>query len=373
MFHNYKIRNLNIKLIIAAFLLTLIGLAVVTSANSDYMKNQILGMALGLAAMTVVAMIDYDFILQFSWLYYVGAIVSLLLVLVLGVERGGAQRWIRIAGFSISAIGAFQGIVDSLFCLYSHALEDEINTPKCLVKLAFLAGIPLVLILKEPNLSTTIVTFLIIAAMIFMAGLDYRIVGIVLAVAIPLVILIVLLVLSGHGGFLEGYQGNRILAWLRPEDYPSLAYQQQNSIMAIGSGQITGKGLFNDAFDSVKNGNFISEPQTDFIFAVAGEELGFAGGIVIVLLLAIITVECFLTARKAKDLSGKLICSGIGAWIGFQSFVNIGVVTGLLPNTGLPLPFVSYGLTSLVSLYIGLGLVLNVGMQAKNRNRRSGI
>ena len=99
MFHNYKIRNLNIKLIIAAFLLTLIGLAVVTSANSDYMKNQILGMALGLAAMTVVAMIDYDFILQFSWLYYVGAIVSLLLVLVLGVERGGAQRWIRIAGF----------------------------------------------------------------------------------------------------------------------------------------------------------------------------------------------------------------------------------------------------------------------------------
>ena len=251
--------------------------------------------------------------------------------------------------------------------------EDEINTPKCLVKLAILAGIPLVLILKEPNLSTTIVTFLIIAAMIFMAGLDYRIVGIVLAVAIPLVILIVLLVLSGHGGFLEGYQGNRILAWLRPEDYPSLAYQQQNSIMAIGSGQITGKGLFNDAFDSVKNGNFISEPQTDFIFAVAGEELGFAGGIVIVLLLAIITVECFLTARKAKDLSGKLICSGIGAWIGFQSFVNIGVVTGLLPNTGLPLPFVSYGLTSLVSLYIGLGLVLNVGMQAKNRNRRSGI
>ena len=97
------------------------------------------------------------------------------------------------------------------------------------------------------------------------------------------------------------------------------------------------------------------------------------GGIVIVLLLAIITIECFLTARKAKDLSGKLICSGIGAWIGFQSFVNIGVVTGLLPNTGLPLPFVSYGLTSLVSLYIGLGLVLNVGMQAKNRNRRSGI
>lgn len=373
MFHNYKIRNLNIKLIIAAFLLTLIGLAVVTSANSVYMKSQILGMALGLAAMAVVAMIDYDFILQFSWLYYVGVVGILLLVLLVGDDAGGAQRWIDFGFIRFQPSELSKVLLILFFACMLMRWEDEINTPKCLVKLAILAGIPLVLILKEPNLSTTIVTFLIIAAMIFMAGLDYRIVGIVLAVAIPLVILIVLLVLSGHGGFLEGYQGNRILAWLRPEDYPSLAYQQQNSIMAIGSGQITGKGLFNDAFDSVKNGNFISEPQTDFIFAVAGEELGFAGGIVIVLLLAIITIECFLTARKAKDLSGKLICSGIGAWIGFQSFVNIGVVTGLLPNTGLPLPFVSYGLTSLVSLYIGLGLVLNVGMQAKNRNRRSGI
>lgn len=373
MFHNYKIRNLNIRLIIAAFVLTLIGLAVVTSANSAYMDNQILGMALGLVAMTVVAVFDYDFILQFSWLYYAIAIVSLILVLVLGVERGGAQRWIRIAGFQFQPSELSKVLLILFFACMLMRWEDEINTPKCLIKIAVLAGIPLFLILREPNLSTTIVTFLIIAAMIFVAGLDYKIVGIVLAVMIPLVILIILLVLSGHGGFLEGYQGNRILAWLRPEDYPSLAYQQQNSIMAIGSGQITGKGLFNDAFDSVKNGNFISEPQTDFIFAVAGEELGFAGSVVIVLLLCVITIECFLTARKAKDLSGKLICSGIGAWIGFQSFVNIGVVTGLLPNTGLPLPFVSYGLTSLVSLYIGLGLVLNVGMQAKNRNGRSGI
>ena len=262
MFHNYKIRNLNIKLIIAAFLLTLIGLAVVTSANSDYMKNQILGMALGLAAMAVVAMIDYDFILQFSWLYYIGDVVILVVVLLFGHDSHGAQRWIDLGFIRFQPSELSKILLILFFACMLMRWEDEINTPKCLVKLAILAGIPLVLILKEPNLSTTIVTFLIIAAMIFMAGLDYRIVGIVLAVAIPLVILIVLLVLSGHGGFLEGYQGNRILAWLRPEDYPSLAYQQQNSIMAIGSGQITGKGLFNDAFDSVKNGNFISEPQT---------------------------------------------------------------------------------------------------------------
>ena len=117
----------------------------------------------------------------------------------------------------------------------------------------------------------------------------------------------------------------------------------------------------------MKNGNYISEPQTDFIFAVAGEELGFVGSLVIVGLLFFIVYLCFQTGSKAKTLSGKLICVGIGSLIGFQSFVNICVVSGLMPNTGLPLPFVSYGLTSLVTLYFGIGLVLNVGLQSGRR------
>lgn len=372
MFRNYKIKNLNIKLIIAVFVLSLIGIAVVASANPDYQSKQMQGVVLGIIAMTFVALIDYDFILQFSWLAYIGTLGLLLLVLVAGDSSGGAQRWLVIPGinfrFQPSELGKLLLII--FFSMLLMKWEEEVNTPKCLLKLAALAGIPLVMILKQPNLSTTIVTFLIIATMIFVAGLNYKIVGTVLAVVIPLVILIIALVLSGHGGFLLGYQGERILGWLRPEEYPQIAYQQQNSIMAIGSGQIFGKGLNNTDFDSVKNGNFISEPQTDFIFAVAGEELGFVGGVVIVILLCVITVECFLTANKAKDLSGKLVCTGVGALIGFQSFVNICVVTGLFPNTGLPLPFVSYGLTSLVTLYMGIGMVLNVGLQAKNANRR---
>ena len=135
--------------------------------------------------------------------------------------------------------------------------------------------------------------------------------------------------------------------------------------MAIGSGRLWGKGLNNNDIASVKNGNFISEPQTDFIFAVAGEELGFVGAALIVILLFLIVIECILIARKAKDLSGRLIACGMASLIGFQGFVNICVVTGLMPNTGLPLPFVSYGLTSLTTLYIGIGLVLNVGLQPK--------
>ena len=135
--------------------------------------------------------------------------------------------------------------------------------------------------------------------------------------------------------------------------------------MAIGSGQLWGKGLNNTEIASVKNGNFLSEEQTDFIFAVAGEELGFVGTIIIILLLLFIVIECILIGRKAKDMSGRLICCGMAALVGFQSIFNIFVATGLMPNTGIPLPFVSYGLTSLVTLYMGMGFVLNVGLQPK--------
>lgn len=124
-----------------------------------------------------------------------------------------------------------------------------------------------------------------------------------------------------------------------------------------------GKGYKSNVVASVKNGNFISEPQTDFIFAIVGEELGFTGCCSLIVLLALLVIECIKVGRRAKDLSGTLICAGVAANIGFQSFINIGVATAILPTTGLPLPFMSYGMTSLVSLYIGLGIVLNIGLQ----------
>ncbi|MBQ7507377.1 MAG: FtsW/RodA/SpoVE family cell cycle protein, partial [Lachnospiraceae bacterium] len=228
----------------------------------------------------------------------------------------------------------------------------------------------LFLILKQPDLSTTIVTALIFLALLFIAGLSYKIILGLLAVSVPGVMIFFSLIMRPGQTILDDYQFKRIASWLHPEDYPDLAYQQLNSITAIGSGQLLGKGLNNTDVTSVKMGGFISEPQTDFIFAVAGEETGFIGSIAIIVLELLITLECILTARKAKDLAGKLICCGMAAFIGFQTFVNIGVTTGLMPNTGLPLPFVSYGLTSLVTLFIGLGFVLNVSLQqVKNSNR----
>ena len=369
MFHNYKFKNLDIKLIIAVFALTVIGIFVIGSASEANQQKQIIGMILGIIVMSIMALVDYDFILHFHWLYYGLTIILLIAVLIFGSSSGGATRWIDIGiRFQPSELGKILLVLFFSWFLMVH--EEDINTPKTLILTMLLAAFPLFLIEKEPDLSTTIVTLMIICVMMFVVGLSYKIVGVVLGVSIPSIILLLILILQDGQTILDEYQGLRILAWLKPDEYPSSSYQQQNSIMAIGSGQLLGKGLYNDSFDSVKNGNYISEPHTDFIFAVAGEELGFVGSVVIIALLFFITLEILFIAKRAKDISGKLICIGIATLIGFQSFVNICVVTGLMPNTGLPLPFVSYGLTSLVTIYFGIGIVLNVGLQSKNNNGR---
>ena len=243
--------------------------------------------------------------------------------------------------------------------------QEQLNTLKILAASFVIAGVTLVLIKIQPDLSTTIITALIFVTLLFMAGLSYKIVFGVLAVSIPAVIIFISLILQPDQKILDNYQYKRIMAWLQPEKFADAAYQQLNSKMAIGSGQLLGKGLNNSEVTSVKNGNFISEPQTDFIFSIVGEELGFVGAVSVIVLLFLIVLECILMARKAKDLAGRLICCGMASLIGFQAFVNICVATGLTPNTGLPLPFVSYGLTSLVTLFMGIGFVLNVGLQPR--------
>ena len=162
------------------------------------------------------------------------------------------------------------------------------------------------------------------------------------------------------------------MSFLYPEDeeYSDDIEQQSNSKMAIASGELVGRrfGDGNDA-SSVNEGNFVPENQTDFIFAVAGEEYGFVGCLLIIGLLFGIAVECVMTSSRAKDMAGKVVCCGVATVVSFQSFLNICVATGIAPNTGTPLPFISYGLTSLVSLYLGMGLVLNVGLQSSAYNK----
>jgi rod shape determining protein RodA len=136
--------------------------------------------------------------------------------------------------------------------------------------------------------------------------------------------------------------------------------------MAIGSGQLTGKGINNSSVATVKDANLISEQQTDFIFSAVGEELGFIGSVIIIAILALLVLQCIRVARRANDKKGMYIATGIASLLAYQTFINIGVATAILPNTGIPLPFISYGLSSLVSISAGIGIVLNVNLQKKS-------
>lgn len=365
MLKRYRFKNYKFTLVIMVVVLNVIGILLIGSAKPSVQGKQIYGMCAGLVLMAVVSLIDYSFILKFAWLIYFGLVGMLLLVYLAGDDSGGAQRWFEINGFRFQPSELAKILMILFFAYYFTKHREKLNTLRVLFSSFVLVAVPLVLILKQPDLSTAVVTALVFAAMLYVAGLSYKIIAGVLAVSIPSAIVAMSLILQGKISFIKNYQIIRILAWLYPDKYPDEARQQQNSIIAIGSGQLWGKGLSNTDATSVVNGNFISEPQTDFIFAVAGEEMGFVGTSVIIILLLFVTIECILVARRAKDAAGKYICCGFAALVGFQSLVNIGVTSGLVPNTGLPLPFVSYGLTSLLSLYIGVGLVLNVGLQPK--------
>ncbi|MCM1258123.1 MAG: rod shape-determining protein RodA [Roseburia sp.] len=365
MLKQIKLRNYNFRLVLYVVVLTIIGILVIGSARESVQSKQVMGLVMGIVLMVMVSITDYSFVLKFSWIFYFVNIVLLTMVKYMGEDAGGATRWVSIAGIRFQPSELSKIIIILFFSYFFMKHQENINTIKVLAESFVLVGIPLVLIKTQPDLSTTIITALIFVALLFIAGLSYKIVISVLAVSFPTLIIFISLILQPDQQILDNYQYKRIMAWLEPEKYADAAYQQLNSKMAIGSGQLWGKGLNNSQITSVKNGNFIAEPQTDFIYAIVGEELGFIGAVVVIVLLLLITLECILVARKAKDLSGRLICCGMSSLIGFQGFVNICVATGLMPNTGLPLPFVSYGLTSLLTLYIGVGFVLNVGLQPR--------
>lgn len=365
MLKQYRFKNYNFRLIIYVVALTVLGILVIGSARESVQGKQIIGLVMGLVVMIMISMMDYSHLLKFSWFYYFINIGLLIMVKFMGDHTKGSTRWVTIAGIRFQPSELSKLILILFFSYFFMTYQEHLNTVKTLAFSFLLVGIPLYLIVSQPDLSTTIVTALIFVALLFIAGLSYKIVIGVLAVSLPSLLIFISLVLKPDQKILNPYQYKRIMAWLEPEKYADTAYQQLNSRMAIGSGQLWGKGLNNSEITSVKNGNFISESQTDFIFAIVGEELGFVGAVIVIILLLLIVLECIFIARKAKDMSGRLICCGMASLIGFQGFINICVATGLMPNTGLPLPFVSYGLTSLLTLYMGIGFVLNIGLQPR--------
>lgn len=368
MFRQYRIRDYDFKLVFMVIALSVIGVITVGSAKEALQSRQMMGVVLGVFLMLVLSFFDYTVLLKFHILYYIGNLVLLSLVFSpLGDSGGGATRWIDLHGFRFQPSESAKILLILFFAQFIMKHKEQLNSFKYITLSLVLILVPWVLIYKQPDLSTSVTLLLVFCVLLFVGGLSYKIIFSVLAVVVPMMIIVVFLVLQPDQTIIEGYQKERIMAFINPQEYASTtAYQQLNSITAIASGQLDGKGYKTNEISSVKNGNYISEPQTDFIFAVIGEEFGFKGSCTVIVLLFAIALECISIGRKAKDLAGTLIACGVGSLIAFQGFLNIGVATFILPNTGLPLPFVSYGLTSLLSLYMGIGFVLNVRLQGKN-------
>lgn len=368
MFKNFRIRDYDFKLILMVLALSGIGVMTIGSAEESLQAKQLAGVAAGAVIMIILSFFNYSMILRLNWLMYFGNLVLLVLVIgsTAGDDAGGAQRWLQIGGLRFQPSETTKILLILFFAQFIMKYREKLNTFKMIAACVVLVAIPWELVRKQPDLSTSIVLIVIFCVVMFAGGISWKLVIGALAVVIPAVAIVISLALQPENTILKSYQRDRILAFINPEEYANAeAYQQLNSVMAIGSGQLEGKGYKNNEITSVKNGNFISEAETDFIFAVIGEEFGFKGCVAVIVLLLLISLECISIARKAKDTAGTIIAAGMGGLIAFQSFVNIGVATFVLPNTGLPLPFVSYGLTSLMSLFIGMGFVLNVRLQAR--------
>ena len=368
-FLNYNLKKYNWRLLLLVIVATVLGLFVIESAADGYARKQFLGMIVGLTGLIIISFIDYNFILKFQWPIYLLAVAMLTAVLFFGVNVKGAKRWFSLGSFGTlqpSEFAKIMMIVVLARLIMDH--RDQISQLKTLIMLGVIYIVPVFLIYMEPNMSTTLVFLFIFIMMVFCGGLSYKFIGRFLIFTVPIAGFLIWYIQQPFQILLHGYQLNRILAFLNPSEYQqTTANQQYNSVMAIGSGMLTGKGLNNNTITSVKGGNFISEQQTDFIFSVIGEELGFIGSCVTILLLALIVYECLKVAKNASNMSGRLIACGVASMIAFQSFVNIGVATNLLPNTGLPLPFISYGLSALLANMAGIGLVINIDLQKGRR------
>ena len=369
MIRQYRLRDYNFRLVLWLGTLSALGVLLVGSAEVSLQRKQMLGVVSGMVLMIVISLIDFSWVLNFTRLMYVANLAMLAAVRFAGHSSHGAQRWITIGGLRFQPVELTKIIIILFFAKFFMEHENDLNKFSVVLRALLLLALPLILVYLQPDMKDTITITAVFAVMYYAAGLSYKYIGAVMIVVIPLVVIFMSIVIQPEQTLIKDYQRKRIMAFLYPdnEEYTDDTTQQNNSVIAIGSGMLSGKGLNNSEVDSANKGNFISEIETDFIFAVAGEELGFLGSVGIVILLLLIVLECLLISVRSKDLSGKVICCGLAALVSLQSFINIGVATRMLPNTGTPLPFVSYGITSIWTLFMGMGVVLNVGLQSKVR------
>lgn len=327
--------------------------------SAYYLKKQVGATVLGLIVMIIVSQIPYHFWERFATLGYLVSIVLILLIIPFGIEANGAKRWLRVMGISLQpAEVAKVGMILFLASLVCR-MGRKIRTGKGFLTM-ILVPLPIcgLIYFITNNLSSAIIIFGIAALMLFVSSPDYKRFVLIALAGIALCALVVFLIVNaGESGGL-GFRGTRILAWLDPEAYAGdKGFQTLQALYAIGSGGIWGKGLG----QSMQKLGFLPEAQNDMIFSIICEELGLFGASAIILLFILLIWRFMVIANNSADLFGAMLVVGVMGHIAIQVILNIAVVTNTIPNTGISLPFISYGGSSVLFLLIEIGIVLSVG------------
>jgi rod shape determining protein RodA len=366
-----KLRHLDWVLLATVLTLSLLGTLLVWSATQPaliasgadprtYLLKQLLNIAIGLALMIGVSLLDYRQLRLYAPVLYAVSFLGLVAVLSpLGARVNGSKSWIAVpGGFQIepSEFGKISIILISAIFLSQLRQGETRPRIRSVGAAVAVAVVPIVLVVLEPDLGVAIIMLLVLVGLIALSGIRLRwLVGLGLTGTLA-----VLAVLTLH--LLHAYQLSRLTSFLNPTADPQgSGYNAAQAKIAVGSGGVFGQGLFHGQLIS---GNFVPEQHTDFIFAVAGEELGFIGAAGIIALLAVLLLRALRIAARADDQFGMLVACGIVIWFSVQSFINIGMAVGIMPVTGLPLPFVSYGGSAMFADMVAMGM-----LQAVHRHR----
>lgn len=368
-----KLKRFDFILFFTTIILCVFGFIIINSAtmsklsgSEPYLKTQIVAFALGLVALFVLVFIDFDIYGSFYLPIYGITLALLIYVLINPVsasEWGDVRSWIAIGPivFQPSELAKF-GVIISV-SKYIDINKDDLNNPAVLIKILVFAFIPIALILMQPDLGTALVLIFFIIVMIFIAGIDRKYIITVLLIGLIFLVIGLVAFYNIMQDYIpnENYKIDRIVTFFYPElDPEDTGYQVIQSKTAIGSGMLYGRGLYKGVQNQL---GYLPTKETDFIFAVIGEELGLTGGLLLLSLYAILLYRLIRISRHASNMFGSLIVSGITAMLFFHILENIGMTMGLLPVTGIPLPFISSGGTFMLVNLISIGLALSVGMK----------
>lgn len=339
---------------------------VLTGGDSTaYLHKHLVNVVIGLVLAAVVMATDHRWVRIVTPLVYAGSVVGLLLVLVMGSTINGSRSWLMIGGLSIQpAEFAKLAVVIGMAMIVAERTENSRRRQVGVVDVALMgavAGLPALLIMAQPDLGTMLVLTATVFGVLAVAGVPRRWLVGLFSAGLSMAVLVV------AAGVLKAYQINRFLAFTNPDlDPRGAGYNTTQARIAIGNGGLFGQGLFDG---SQTRSRFVPEQHTDFIFTVAGEELGLVGSGLLIVLFAVLLWRALLVSRHAEDMFGRVAAAGIACWFAFQTFQNIGMCLGIMPVTGVPLPLVSYGGSSMFASMMAIGLLLNIGMRGSGPGR----